>query len=54
MKWSGSNAFDSGLKNVRAIIDFPSKFQTFVIRHRDVTDEFNKDIFVVPSVRAFV
>ena len=54
MRWSGSNAFDSGLKAFQAIIEFPTNFQTYVIFHIDVIDKVNKDIVVIPLVRAFV
>ena len=65
MRRSGSNAIDSGLNAFQVIIDFPAIFQTFVISI-DVTrrrskrvlfffiNTVNQDIFVIPSVRAFV
>ena len=45
------HAVDSGLKAFQAIIDFPTIYQTFVIFDR--SNKGNKNIFVIPSVRAF-
>ena len=59
MRWSGSNAVDSGLKAFQAIIDFPTNFHRQIFKllkfSIDVTKNVNKGTFVISSVRgAFV